>query len=316
MTKKKKIALIIGANGQDGNILFKFLIDSGYSIIGISKSGVRAHNIAWKTKVNIKNRAEVFNIVKKLHPDEIYYLAAFHFSSENKRNNYYDDYLQSYQINVLSLLNFLEAIKSHSTKTKLFYASSSLIFGDCRTKKQNENTAYAPNAPYGITKMDGTLLCRAYREKFGIFASVGILYNHESEYRPDDFISIKIINSALKIKAGLQKKLIVGNLNAIVDWGYAYDYVKAMNMILNSDKADEFIIASGKKHTVLDFIKVAFGYLGLDWQKYVQEDKKILYRKKAILIGDTKKINTIIGWQANVSFSDMIKKIMDSLNNK
>jgi GDPmannose 4,6-dehydratase len=303
MKAKNKTALIIGSQGQDGKLLTQLLTGLNYKVIGVDKNGI-----------DIQDRQAVFTLIKKNKPEEIYYLAAFHFSSQDKQDNAYNDLYQSYQINVLALLNFLEGIRLFSPKTKIFYASSSLIFGNSKTKIQNENTPYNPNSAYGITKMNGALLCKLYREKYNIFASVGILYNHESKYRADNFISMKIIKGAINIKSGKQDKLIVGDLSAKVDWGYAPDYVKAMQLILNNKQADDFIIATGKLHTVLDFIKITFKTLGLNYKKYIKENKKIINERKAVLLGDAKKLKAITGWKASVNFSQMIKKIINNLD--
>lgn len=316
MSKKNKKALIIGVNGQDGKILFDLLLKNNYSIIGIDQKSIRTHKSKWNKRVDITKKNEVWNLIKKNNPEEIYYLAAFHFSSQDKRTDFYNDINQSYQINVFSFLNFLEGIRLFSKKTKIFYASSSLIFGDYQTKKQNELTPRNPNSIYGLTKMDGMSLCNLYREKYSIFASVGILYNHESEYRSNNFVSKKIIECALRIKKGSKEKLVIGNLNAVVDWGYAYDYVKAMRMILKHNKPDDFIISTGKSHTVLDFIKITFKYLNLDWKNYIIENKKIIKRNNGVLIGNNRKIKKNIKWSPDISFKKMILTIINNLNKK
>lgn len=314
MKAKNKKALIIGVNGQDGKIAFNYLSDLGYEIIGVDRDSVKTFKIKWNKKVDITNKNEVFELIKKVKPEEVYYLAAYHHSSQDEKIDFYDDLRLSYEINVLAFINFLEAIRLYSLKTKIFYASSSLIFGNCKDKLQNEKTPYNPNSPYGLTKMEGLMLCRLYREKYNVFAVAGILYNHESEYRTENFISMKIIKSAINIKKGTQAKLIVGDLGATVDWGYAYDYVKAMKSILSLKKADDFIIATGKAHTVLDFMRITFNYLDLDWKKYVSENKSIIKEKKSSLIGSSKKLRSKTGWKPSLSFPAMIKKIIDKLN--
>lgn len=314
MKDKNKKALIIGVNGQDGKILFNYLSDLGYKIIGVDKKIVRTFNIKWNKKVDIASESDVFELIKKGKPDEVYYLAAYHHSSQDKKIYFYEDLKLSYEINVLTFLNFLEAIRLYSSKTKIFYASSSLVFGNCKDKIQTEKTIYNPNSSYGLTKMNGMILCRLYREKYNIFAVAGILYNHESEYRTENFISMKIIKSAINIKKGTQDKLVVGDLSAAVDWGYAYDYVKAMKLILGLNVADDFIIATGKTHTVLDFVKITFNYLKLDWKKYILEKKAIIKEKKPSLIGNSKKIRSRTNWKPSLSFSVMIKRIIDKLN--
>jgi GDPmannose 4,6-dehydratase len=314
MKISSKKAIIIGANGQDGKLLFQLLSDYNYSIIGIDKDGVKTNKTTWKTKVDISNKNQVFSLIKKTKPDEIYYLAAYHFSAQDKRNDIYQELRQSYEINVLAFLNFLESVRLLSPKTKIFYAGSSLLFGNTITKIQTEETPFNPNGTYGLSKASGASLCRLYREKYRVFAAVGIMYNHESEYRTDNFLSMKIIRGAKNIAAGKQQKLIIGDLKARVDWGYAPDYVQAMKLILSLKKADDFIIATGQAHSVLDFVKITFKAFGLDWKKHVKEDKKIISEKRKVLIGDTKKLKLATDWKPSVTFSEMIKKIINNLD--
>lgn len=313
MNRQKKTAIIVGSEGQDGKLLFDLLASLGYAIIGIDKQSIRTNKIKWGEKININNKEEVFDLIKKNKPQEIYHLAAFLFSSQEKRDDFYNDLQMSYQINVFSLINFLEGVRLFSKKTKLFYASSSLIFGNCSAKKQTESTPLNPNSLYGLTKMDGTLLCRLYREKYNMFVSTGIMYNHESKYRGDNFISMKIIKGAKNIATGKQKILSVGDLYATVDWGYAPDYVKAMQMILGLKTPDEFIISSNQAHAVLDFIKITFKKFHIDWEKHVKEDKQIISVKRSILIGDNNKLKNATGWKPSVNFSGMINKIIKDL---
>ena len=312
MKTTNKKALIIGASGQDGKILSDFLTQRHYQIIGVDQK----ENLLSKSKqinIDINQPRAVFRLIKNTQPREIYYLAAFHHSSQSKAKSPAAELQESYKTNVLSFLNFLEGIRRYSPQTKIFYASSSLIFGNGQKKKQTEKTPYNPTSAYGLTKMDGTLLCQLYREKYGLFAAAGILYNHESSFRSEDFISMKIIKSALRIKNGEQKKLIVGDLKASVDWGYAPDYVRAMYLILNSPSAADFIIATGKAHTVLDFIKIVFNYLGLDWKKYVIEDRGLITPQRRMLIGDSRKLRQTTGWRPSVDFVTMIKTIIGKL---
>lgn len=314
MKAKNKIALIIGASGQDGKILFDYLAGLNYKIIGIDYKSIRTNGIKFTKKIDINNKIEVFALLEFIKPDEIYYLAAHHHSAQDKKEDFYNELKASCDINVFALGNFLEAIRLYSKKSHLFYASSSLIFGNCEAKKQNEETPYKPNSLYGLTKMNGLILCKMYREKYNIFSVSGILYNHESEYRTENFISMKIIQGAIDIKKGAKKKITIGDLSAAVDWGYAYDYVRAMNIILNLKEADDFVIGTGKAHTVLDLVKTTFAYLKLDWRKYVIEDKKLIKEKRAVLIADSSKLKLKSKWRPSVDFSGMIKEIIDKLN--
>ncbi len=293
-----KKAIIIGSHGQDGQLLFDLLKRKNYSIIGIDRG---------ETNIDITDKKEVFDLIKKIKPDEIYYLAAVHQSSQDKLIEDYQLFKSSYQINVFGLLNFLEAIKCFSPKSRIFYASSSLIFASTPTKIQNENTPFCPNSIYGITKLDGLLTCRLYRKQHGIFASVGILYNHESSLRQDNFLSQRIIRGAIAIQKHQSDRLTLGNLKVRVDWGYAPEYVEAMQQILNHSQPDEFIIATGKQHSVADFAKITFRYLHLNWEKYIKVNPDLITKEQSSLIGNNLKLFKATGWKPKIDLKEMIK---------
>lgn len=310
----RKKALILGCDGQDGKIARDCLLKKGYVVLGIDKTSTEDYSDKnfRRLTVDITSSGEVSELIKKEHPDEVYHLAAFHHSSQDKQIDNVSLLTKSLRVNVLSLLNFLEAIKNFSPRSKLFYASSSLIFGNARSVMQDEETSFNPDTMYGITKADGVFLCRMYRKQSGVFASTGILYNHESPFRKEQFLSQKIVTTALKIKKGKEKHLLLGNLSAEVDWGYAPDYVEAMHRILQLKKADDFIIATGKKHSVSYFAKTAFGLLGLDWRKYVKEESKVITRRSVTLVGNAKKLRTITGWRPETSFEKMVKILVNA----
>ena len=303
-----KKALITGCTGQDGTYLFENLQKKNYEIIGIARNVVRSTLSKSIRPVNISKSKQVYDLLEEYNPDEIYYLAAFHQSSEDQ---YYDDaelLRRSFDVNVLSLINFLEGIKNYSKYSRLFYAASSHIFGDSTESIQDETTPLNPNSIYGITKTAGVHLCRLYREKHSIFVSVGIPYNHESPLRSSKFVSQKIVKTAVAIKNKIQDKLVIGNLNAKIDWGYAPDYVEAMYRILQLSSPGDFIISSGKIHTVRDFIKGVFKDLDLDWTKHVKEDPNLITKKeKHNLQGNNQKLKTMTKWQPTASFNDLIK---------
>ncbi len=305
-----KRAIIIGAHGQDGQLLYELLLKQRYSIVGISKNRIRCSSGSLFKRANIFKYAEVANLIKKFRPNEVYYLAAFHHSSENLPNENAELLRHSYEVHVAGLANFLEAIKNFSRKTRLFYAASSHVFGETKSEFQDEGTPINPNCIYGITKAAGIALCRFYRSRYGIFASAGILYNHESILRPEYFVSKKIIKSAINIREGKQEELVLGDLGAVIDWGYAPDYVRAMCLILDNNSPDDFIIATGKRHTVLDFVKAAFSYLGLDWKSYVKEDRSIVCKQNFYRVGNPAKLKRITGWKSSVDFKKMVKLLL------
>lgn len=307
-----KVAFVIGSGGQDGTYLTEFLARKKYTVIGIEKNLVTINKKKLRP-VNIANFKEVEKLVKKYKPSEIYYVAAFHNSSEDKLLEMRELLEVSYEVNVFGLINFLEAIRLHSSSTKLFYASSCLIFGNTPTETQNEETPYLPNNPYAISKTDGLLISRMYRNDFKLFVSVGILYNHESLLRPKKFLSMKIADSVKQIKEGKQKELVLGSLSAEVDWGYAPDYVEAMWLSLQHSTPEEFIISTGIKHSVKEFVQLAFSEVGLDYKKFVKEKAGVLTRTRKPLVGNNSKIKKLLGWKPKVTFEEMVSILVKGI---
>lgn len=311
-----KKALIVGSTGQDGSYLYNLLNKLNYQVLGVGTKTLQFNldtNLSGiGSFLDISNKSAVFNLLKQYNPNEIYYLAAYHHSSEDKKVD--NEYLfkKSFDIHVQSLIIFLEGIKQLIPETKLFYAASSHIFGDTLDTIQNETTAFKPNCVYGITKSTGIYICHYYRENCSLFASVGILYNHESPLRSSKFVTKKIIETAIKIKYKLESKLVVGDLSTRVDWGFAQDYVEAMYKIIQLEKADDFIIASGKTHSIKDFIQITFNYLDLDWSVYVEENPSLIKKKrKKELQGDYSKLHSATGWKPKTSLSELIKIMLD-----
>jgi GDPmannose 4,6-dehydratase len=308
-----KKAIIVGCNGQDGRLLYENLSEKNYRIIGIDKFLSQPNSGETCITLDISNYQAVSSLIKTHLPDEIYYLAAFHHSSEDlfrEENN--ELFRQSFQINVFALVNFLEAMRMFAQSGRLFYAASSHVFGNTSSKLQTEETPFNPVGIYGITKAAGIHACRFYRNQHQLFVSTGILYNHESQYRQPMFVTTKIVDAAINIINGVQNKLLLGNLSAEVDWGYAPDYVEAFRRILASAVPDDFIIATGEKHTVRDFVEITFGYLGLDWTKYVEENPKIISKDSLTLVGNPRKLMQITGWKPSVDLQGMIKLLLQS----
>ncbi|MFH1251719.1 MAG: GDP-mannose 4,6-dehydratase [bacterium] len=308
-----KKAIIVGCNGQDGRLLYENLSQKNYRIIGIDKPPSQTNSDETGIALDISDYNAVSNLIRKHLPDEIYFLAAFHHSSENlfrEENNAL--FRESFLINVFALVNFLEAMRMFAQDGRLFYAASSHVFGNTSSKLQTEATPFNPVGIYGITKAAGVHACRFYRNQHRLFVSTGILYNHESQYRQPMFVTTKIIDGAINIKNGLQNKLLLGNLSAEVDWGYAPDYVEAFRRILASSAPDDFIIATGEKHTVREFVEITFGYLGLDWTKYVEEDAKIISKGGATLVGNPQKLMHKTGWKPSTDLRGMIKLLLQS----
>lgn len=305
-------AIIVGAKGQDGTLLAKKLMAKGYIVIGIDRDYSKSSDGSVWGDVNILNSNQVADLLNHFLPNEIYYLAACHYSSQgNSASDPGAVWKDSLNVNVQGVANFLEGMRCNAPESKLFYASSSLVFGSPQQNPQTEETPLDPKCIYSITKSAGMQCCKFYRDKLSLFASVGILYNHESCLRPEDFLSQKIIKAAKRIMVGEQQKLILGDLSAKTDWGYAPDFIDAMWRIMQLDKPDDFIIATGKPHSVQDWVENVFGLLDLDWRKYVHEDRSLITREKAVLLGDSSKLFSHTGWNPTTSFVDMIAHMMN-----
>jgi GDPmannose 4,6-dehydratase len=262
---------------------------------------------------DILNRAQVSAIMERAQPREVYYLAAFHHSSEDSlEGNDAVMFQRSFEVHVEGLLNFLETIRAGSPRTRLFYAASSHVFGQPPAPIQDETTPLNPQCVYGITKTTGVHCCRFYRRTHGVHASVGIMYNHESPFRAEKFVSQKIVRGALRIAQGRQEHLLLGDLSAAIDWGYAPDYVDAMARILALPHADDFVIATGESHSVREFVEIAFALVGLEWKKHVREDPSLITKRKTNLMGSSSKLRAATGWQPSVTFPKMVEILLNS----
>jgi GDPmannose 4,6-dehydratase len=225
----------------------------------------------------------------------------------------FEDEFSTINTNINGAMHILSAVRQRAPKCRFYFAGSSEMFGKVREIPQNENTPFHPRSPYGISKVAGFELTRNYREAYGLFGVSGILFNHESPRRGFEFVSRKISNAAAEIKLGLSKELRLGNLEAKRDWGFAGDYVKAMWLMLQQDKPEDFVIATGETHTVREFVELAFDRVGLDWKKFVKIDKNF-YRPAEvnILIGDYAKARKRLGWEPKVKFKDLVRIMVDS----
>ena len=308
-----KKTIVVGHFGQDGSLLVSDLQKRGDEIIGIGRSScIFPTGFPYNVIRDITSAMEVYKAVRLFQPDEIYYLAAYHTSSEAGATQIQlqNQFESAQVIHVKGLVNCLSAIVEESPKTRLFYASSSLVFSGENNERQDETTPLTPQGFYGITKAQGMWLCREFRKNHNVFASTGILYNHESHLRAPGFLSAKIIKAAIRISLGSPEKLEIGNLSSRVDWGYAKDFVLAFQKILAADKSDDFIIATGEAHTVKEFIDIVFGYFGINPDKYVVENKKILTRVAPVKIGDARKLQMATGWSSSFSYPDFVIQLV------
>ena len=309
-------ALVIGHRGQDGTYLGQFLRKQGYFVTGVSRQFATAEGAGSFNSLDVTDSAGVVRLLAETRPDEVYYLAAFHRSSEDAPMEPHDLISHNFAVNSLGLNNTLGAIACESPDSRLFYASSSRVFGDPDTPQQNEQTPLRPTCAYGISKVAGMEICRYYRSSKNVFASSGILYNHESSLRPGRFVSKKIVRSAVRISRGIKEKLVVGDLNARVDWGYAPDYVRAMWNILNSNAPTDFVIGSGILHSVREFVEAAFSAVGLTWPEHVVQNDALLSGKptKGVLCADSSKLRSMTGWKPEVDFHQMVRIMVDDEN--
>jgi GDPmannose 4,6-dehydratase len=265
------------------------------------------------TKLDVTARVDVSRLLDRWAPDEVYYLPAVHQASQDALAT--DDAAlmrSSLEVHVAGLLYLMAEITERKLDASLFYAASSLVFGEPATEIQDETAPLNPRSIYGITKTAGAHLCHYYRNTHGVRASVGFLYNHESPFRGSSFISKRIARSAAAASRGSSDKLVVGNLSATTDWGYAPDFIDAMIRIVRLDKADDYIIATGERHTVREFVEIAFDHVGLDWQDYVAEDLSLLTRRSVTRIGNAGRLRERTGWKPTVSFRQMVELLVEA----
>jgi GDPmannose 4,6-dehydratase len=304
-------ALLIGAGGQDGRLLARLLLDRAYAVRGWIRRELVAPAPCECTQLDLLQPALVEAELRKSPPDEIYYLAAFHHATEDVIELSAAELLRrSFDVHVVGLLNVLQAMEECCPRTRLFYAASSHVFGTSESEWLNEETPLTPNSAYGISKAAGLQCCQFYRRERNIFAATGILFNHESRWRKRSFLSQKIVAGALQAQRDPRFKLVLGDLEARVDWGYAPDYVEAMFRILQLPEASDFVVASGEMHTVREFAQAAFGALDLDWRRHVVTDPRLLNKISHPLRGDCRKLRAATGWSPSVSFTELVTRLV------
>jgi GDPmannose 4,6-dehydratase len=314
-----KIALITGINGQDGSYLAEFLLNKGYEVHGTLKRNSvsenqtsRLDNIYDKIKLHyadLTDLSSLITVVQKVNPDEIYNLAA-----QSHVRISFDQPLYTTNVTGVGTLNLLEAVKLIKPTIKIYQASSSEMFGNSIDDDgfQRETTPMNPVSPYGCAKVFSYNICRNYRNSYGMFISNGILFNHESPRRGTNFVTNKVCKEAVKIKLGLSNELKLGNLEATRDWGHAKDYVKAMWEILQLDKPDDFVCATGISHSVQDLCEYVFGKLDLDWKLYVKQDEKFLRPEELHnLKGNSSKLVKSTGWSHDYTFESMLDEMIE-----
>ena len=314
----KNAALITGITGQDGAYLARLLLDKGYAVTGFTPR--RGSDTLWRLRElgvldridlaygDVTDMASVLLVVNKLKPRELYNLAAQSFVGAS-----WDQAAHTAQVDGIGVVNCLEAIRQASPKTRFYQASTSEMFGKIQAERQTEDTPFYPRSPYGVAKLYGHWITINYRESFGLHASSGILFNHESPLRGIEFVTRKVTDGAARIKLGLQKELRLGNIDSKRDWGFAGDYVEAMWLMLQQEHADDYVIATGISTTVRDMCRIAFLHVGLDCEKYIVTDPKLFRPAEVdVLCGSPEKARARLGWVPKTSLEQLIGMMVDA----
>jgi GDPmannose 4,6-dehydratase len=309
-------ALITGVTGQDGAYLAEFLLAHGYEVHGMIRrpaterferlEGCRAR--LHLHRADLLDQLSIVGLLTQVRPHEVYNLAAQSFVPTS-----FQQPLLTAEVTALGVTRVLEAIRLVDPTIRFFQASSSEMFGTAREEPQHENTGFWPRSPYGVAKAYAHWITVNYRESYGLFACSGIMFNHESPRRGEEFVTRKISEAVARIKLGLADKLLLGNLDAQRDWGYAGDYVEAMWRMLQQDQPDDYVIATGVKHSVRQFVELAFSHVGLKYEQYVEVDRA-LFRPADVntLRGDSTKARQKLGWQPKVAFDELVRMMVDA----
>jgi GDPmannose 4,6-dehydratase len=312
-----KKALITGITGQDGSYLADFLLENGYEVHGLIRrtstpSLERISHLAGRLtlhQADLLDQLSIIDVLREVRPDEVYNLAAMSFVPISWKQP-----VLTGEFTALGVTRVLEAIRLLGCQgTRFYQASSSEMFGQVRETPQRETTPFYPRSPYGVAKTYGHFITVNYRESYGLFACSGILFNHESPRRGLEFVTRKVSDAAARIKLGLAKELRLGNLNAKRDWGFAGDYVKTMWLMLQQDKPDDYVVATGETHSVRELVEEAFGHVDLDWKKYVVQDPAL--RRPAevdLLVGDASKARRVLGWKPEVDFCGLVRMMVEA----
>ncbi|MBX9582099.1 MAG: GDP-mannose 4,6-dehydratase [Gemmataceae bacterium] len=310
-----KRALITGVTGQDGSYLAELLLEQGYEVHGVvrrasTETFERINHLSGKIQLHqadLLDQLSIIDVMKATRPDEVYNLAAQSFVPTSWKQP-----VLTGEFTAIGVTRVLEAIRLLGPDAIRFYqASSSEMFGKVVQVPQTEDTPFYPRSPYGVAKVYGHWITVNYRESYGMFCCSGILFNHESERRGREFVTRKVTDGVARIKLGLAKELRLGNLDAKRDWGFAGDYVRAMWLMLQQDRADDYVVATGQTHTVRRLVELAFRAAGLDWQKYVVTDPALVRPAEVdLLIGDPAKAKAKLGWQPEVSFEQLVERMV------
>ncbi|HEX5266896.1 MAG TPA: GDP-mannose 4,6-dehydratase [Acidimicrobiales bacterium] len=309
-------ALITGITGQDGSYLAEFLLDQGYEVIGMLR---RSSTVNFERITQIQDRVtlvsgdlldevSMINLLREHRPNEVYNLAAQSFVQTS-----WSQAVLTGETTALGVTRILDAIRIVDPEIRFYQASSSEMFGKVIEVPQRETTPFYPRSPYGVAKVYGHWITVNYRESYGLHATSGILFNHESPRRGLEFVTRKITHGVARIKHGLDKTLPLGNLEAQRDWGYAADYVRAMWLMLQEDDASDFVVATGRTHSVREFCELAFGHAGLDYQDHVVTDERFMRPAEVdLLVGDPGRSREKLGWKPDVDFPTLVRMMVDA----
>ena len=309
-------ALITGITGQDGAYLAEFLLAKGYEVHGMVRRAStenferidRLHNRITLHQADLLDQLSIVTIVQDIRPHEIY-----NFAAQSVVPTSWSQPLLTGEFTALGVTRVLEAVRLVDRNIRFYQASSSEMYGAVKEEPQNEATPFHPRSPYAVAKVYGHWITINYRESYGLFACSGILFNHESPLRGKEFVTRKVTDAVARIKLGVQKELRLGNLEAMRDWGFSGDYVRAMWLMLQRDEPDDYVVAMGEKHSVRELVEAAFGHVGLDWRKHVVVDPA-LFRPAEVttLRGDASKAHRVLGWSPTVSFTKLVQMMVDA----
>jgi GDPmannose 4,6-dehydratase len=309
-------ALITGITGQDGSYLAELLLEKGYEVFGVvRRSSIKKYDRIERlvddielVEADLTDQTSLDHIMRSVQPDEVYNMAAQSFVPVS-----WNQPVLTGDVTALGVIRILEAVRKHRPSAKFLQASSSEMFGKVRETPQTEKTPFYPRSPYGVAKVFGYYITVNYRESYGLFACSAMGFNHESPRRGLEFVTRKVTHQVARIKCGLASKLLMGNLDADRDWGFAGDYVRGMWLMLQQTEPEDYVLATGKTHSIRDLLAAAFGAVGLDWEKYVEINPKLLRPAEVdCLCGDATKARVKLGWEPQVTFEELIKMMVEA----
>jgi GDPmannose 4,6-dehydratase len=310
-------ALVTGIGGQDGSYLAELLLEHDYEVFGIVRHGqvedyenlAAVRDQVRLVRADVLDQRALTGALEECRPQEVYNLASVSFVPAS-----WDQPVLTAEFAAVGVTVMLEAIRAVDPEIRFYQASSSEIFGEPSEAPQGPGTPLSPLTPYGVAKAYGHMITRSYRRRYGLHASTGILYNHESPRRPLDFLPRKVTRGTAEIAAGLRTELVLGNLEARRDWGYAPDYVRAMWLVLQADEPDDYVVATGATHSVRELVEIAFSHAGLDWREHVRSDPALARGKAELhnLVGDASRAHESLGWSPTVSFEELVRLLVDA----